>query len=114
MERLMGGPKTEDDYLVEFLAVNMKERGFTTMDLIPQSLSKSKAAIGLALVYEIQEESAKAFSDLTARNIRRGMAIILDGYLIGAPRIMSRIPGTGQVMGLSEAKIDRVVKALKR
>jgi preprotein translocase subunit SecD len=42
------------------------------------------------------------------------MAIILDGYLIGAPRIMSRIPGTGQVMGLSEAKIDRVVKALKR
>ncbi len=66
------------------------------------------------LVYEIKEESAKAFSDLTARNIRRGMALILDGYLIGAPRIMFHIPGTGQVMGLSEAKIDRAVKALKR
>jgi SecDF, P1 head subdomain len=113
-ERLMAGPKTESDYLVEFLAVNMKERAFTTMDLIPRSLAKSKAAIGLTLLYEIKEPSAAAYSDLTARNIRRGMAVILDGYLISAPVIMSRIPGSGMVSGLSETKIDRIVKALKR
>ena len=42
------------------------------------------------------------------------MGIILDGYLIMAPILMSRIPGRGQILGIPEAKIDEIVKALER
>ena len=114
-ERLTDGPKTKDDYLVEFLAVNIKERGFTTMDLNREKLSKSKDQIGRpVLLYEIKKGTAAAYSDLTARNIRRGMGMILDGYLFSAPTLLSRIPGRGMISGFSEAKIDEIVKALAR
>ena len=40
--------------------------------------------------------------------------MMLDGYLIMAPIVMSRIPGRGQISGISEARIDQILEALTR
>ncbi len=44
-------------------------------------------------------EGSRTFADLTSRHIKRRLAIILDGKVMSAPVIQSRISGNGQISG---------------
>ncbi len=44
-------------------------------------------------------DGSRTFSELTGRHIKRRLAIILDGKVISAPVIQSRISGNGQISG---------------
>ncbi len=47
----------------------------------------------------LTHEGGQIFSDLTAANINRGLAVVLDGNVITAPRIRSRIADSGMIDG---------------
>ena len=115
-ERFSAGPKNADDVLVEFFAVDMKQRGFTMKDFDPKSFKRSKhpQTGGTVLLYELKAASAGAYADLTEKNINRMFTIILDGYVISAPIVRSRIPGAGMIEGFSEKQIDEIMAGVRR
>lgn len=53
----------------------------------------------MAVGFDLSADGAEKFSDLTARNIGKRLAITLDGNVISAPKINSRINGHGQIEG---------------
>jgi SecD/SecF fusion protein len=44
-------------------------------------------------------EGARIFGEFTEQNVGRNLAIVLDGVVLSAPRIQSRIDGEGQITG---------------
>jgi len=56
---------------------------------------------GAVVVFEIQGTYVSQFADFTGRNIGRRMAIVLDGSVISAPVINSRIGESGEITGLA-------------
>ena len=49
---------------------------------------------------EFNKEGGKAFSDITATNVGKRLAIVLDGTVYSAPVIREKIPsGRGQITG---------------
>ena len=52
-----------------------------------------------AVAFTLNREGARRFADTTGRNIGRSLAIILDGRVISAPRVESRITDRGQITG---------------
>lgn len=51
------------------------------------------------ILFEFDSDSASQFADVTQQNIGRQLAILLDGYVVSAPTIQSRIYGSGQISG---------------
>ena len=58
------------------------------------------ASMGPAVFFEIKREDASDFGDFTGRNTGRRMAIVLDGTIITAPTLQSRISDSGQITGI--------------
>lgn len=58
------------------------------------------AASGPVVAFEINRESATAFGNFTASNVNRRMAIVLDGNIVTAPTLQSRISDSGQITGI--------------
>lgn len=56
---------------------------------------------GAVVVFEIRREYVSQFADFTGRNVGRRMAIVLDGTVISAPVINSRIAESGEITGLA-------------
>jgi preprotein translocase subunit SecD len=59
------------------------------------------------VTFSFNDEGAEKFYDLTSKNIRRQLAIVLDGEVISAPNVESAIRSTGSITGkfsASEAK----------
>jgi len=59
------------------------------------------AASGPVVAFEIKRESANAFGNFTANNVNRRMAIVLDGNIVTAPTLQSRISDSGQITGIA-------------
>lgn len=114
--RHRAGPRHKDDRLLEFIAVNMSERGFHTLDLDRRSLRRARSAVPGedVLEYRFKKQQAKNFSDLSGRAIGRAMALILDGDLLSAPIFVARIPGVLQLSGLRGDQIDKFLRALDK
>jgi preprotein translocase subunit SecD len=49
--------------------------------------------------FSLSAEGAKLFGDATGANVGRGLAIVLDGKVVSAPRINSRITDSGVIEG---------------
>ena len=58
------------------------------------------ASLGPAVFFEIKRENAADFGDFTGSNVGRRMAIVLDGTIITAPTLQSRISDSGQITGI--------------
>lgn len=58
------------------------------------------AALGPAVFFEIGREAAGDFGEFTGANTGRRMAIVLDGTIITAPTLQSRISDSGQITGI--------------
>jgi len=75
-----------------------KRRVITGRDL--RSASPSQGQLGQPVVaFMLSAEGARIFSDVTAANIGRGLAIVLDGRVVSAPSINSRISDRGIIEG---------------
>ncbi|MBI4584025.1 MAG: protein translocase subunit SecD [Planctomycetes bacterium] len=79
-------------------------RAYETMDNI------GRPAIG----FEFSPFGANLFSDLTGGNIKRYLAIVLDGRLVQSPVINSRIAGRGIIEGdFNHKDVEGVVNILR-
>jgi SecD/SecF fusion protein len=58
--------------------------------------------IGPIVLFEIKRENASEFGDFTASNVGRRMAVVLDGNIITAPTLQSRISDSGQITGIED------------
>lgn len=58
------------------------------------------APTGPVVVFEIRPGDAQAFGNFTGGNVSRRMAIVLDGRIITAPTLQSRISDSGQITGI--------------
>ena len=56
---------------------------------------------GAVVVFEIQSQYVSQFADFTGRSVGRRMAIVLDGIVISAPVINSRIGESGEITGMA-------------
>ena len=80
------------------------KRAYRTFD------SRTKQA---AVGFEFDPQAAILFGDLSGANIGKSVAIALDGRIISAPRLNSRIEGNGIITGnFSDAEIRRIVQTL--
>ena len=71
---------------------------------------------GAAVAFELDKSGARLFGDLTGNNTGRLLAIVLDGSVLSAPRVNSRIEGHGIITGLaggfSPDEIQRLIGLL--
>lgn len=68
-----------------------------------------KSAIG----FEFDERGSAFFGELSGANIGQSLAIVLDGKVLSAPRLQSRIEGNGIITGSFTARdIDYMVNIL--
>lgn len=105
--------------VLEFRLVRAEAQELSEMEMTPENLeptaftgeilSGAQAgfaqpgmnSVGGALVsFNIRNANAQAFGDFTASNMGRRMAIVLDGKVISAPTIQSRISTEGQITGM--------------
>ena len=114
-ERFDAGPRGADDELLEFMMVDMQERSFDSADLHRPSLKKSKSAqTGTpTLVYAMVPKLADDYADFSERHIGHSLASIVDGCVLSAPIFRSRIPGVGQIQGMTERRIDALLEKLR-
>jgi preprotein translocase subunit SecD len=54
---------------------------------------------GMAVAFELDNAGAKQFGELTGNHIGRKLAIVLDGNVLSAPQVNSRIEGHGIISG---------------
>ena len=54
---------------------------------------------GRAVAFELDKHGAQLFGDLTGNNIGRRLAIVLDGNVLSAPQVNSRIERNGIISG---------------
>ncbi len=72
-------------------------------ELTGSSLRTARAQLGdkgnMVVGFEFTPEAGEIFGELTGRNIGKRLAIVLDGVVISAPVIQSRISDKGQITG---------------
>ncbi|HLF55700.1 MAG TPA: protein translocase subunit SecD [Thermoanaerobaculia bacterium] len=75
-----------------------KRRVITGRDL--RSANPSRGQLGQPVVaFMLSADGARAFGEATGANVGRGLAIVLDGKVVSAPRINSRITDSGIIEG---------------
>jgi preprotein translocase subunit SecD len=87
------------------LVYNSPDRAMTHDDPHrPWSVKTSKptadhGSSGAAVAFELDRRGAKLFGELTGAHIGKMLAIVLDGHVLSAPRVNSRIEGSGIISG---------------
>lgn len=99
-EILPGRDKMSGYYLVEKFAQvtgrHIKEtRAMLTDD------HGTRAAV---VAFRLNDEGAEKFGELTSEHMGAHLAIVLDGQVISAPRIQSKISDSGQITGMKSLK----------
>src|SRR5215207_4538348 len=99
IEILEGDQRGPDDTVVgtTYYAVE-KRRTVTGRDL--SNATPSRGEIGQPIVsFTLKPAGAVAFGELTGNNVGSGLAIVLDGRVMTAPVVKSRISDRGQIEG---------------
>lgn len=87
-------------FLLEVLAINMHERGFTERDLDPKHTRVAPDGMGhLGIMYGIVGNLRAAYADWSAHYIGQASAVIANGELLSAPVFISKITGKGIIQG---------------
>jgi len=64
--------------------------------------------------FQLKPGAAQAFGEVTGQNVGSGLAIVLDGRVVSAPRINSRITDRGMIEGkFSEQEVQDLVALLR-
>jgi preprotein translocase subunit SecD len=64
--------------------------------------------------FTLKPQSAEAFGDMTGSNVGSGLAIVLDGRVVSAPVINSRISDRGQIEGsFTQQEVQDLVTTLR-
>lgn len=96
--------------LVAYLVKKAPERGLTGAHIKRANVSRQQVSNEPEIDFELTSEGAKLFADITREYSPKGnkfyhLAIVLDGELVSAPRIMGEIPGgRGQITGNFDLK----------
>jgi hypothetical protein len=103
-----------DRYLIELVALNMREMFFRGEDLDPDGLQAIGADGSPAVGYSIRADRAIAYADWSEKYLGKCCAVVLDGVVESAPCFMSRITGRGVIQGnFTAAEVDRLVAVLR-
>ncbi|HKI05907.1 MAG TPA: protein translocase subunit SecD [Thermoanaerobaculia bacterium] len=99
LEILEGDQRDQDNQVVGkmYYAVE-KRRTVTGRDL--SNATPSRGDVGQPIVsFTLKPAGAAAFGELTGQNVGSGLAIVLDGRVMTAPVVRSRISDRGQIEG---------------
>ena len=67
-----------------------------------------------AVAFEFDETGTVLFGTLTASNLQKSLAIVIDDKVCSAPTVQSKIQGIGRISGrYSEEEVSDLVEALK-
>lgn len=88
----------------EFLTLDDLEPVAFTGEIISDASAQFQQApgqpAGPVVVFEIRSGDQQAFGNFTGSNVSRRMAIVLDGVIVTAPTLQSRISDSGQITGM--------------
>jgi SecD/SecF fusion protein len=106
---------TKDQFLVEFVALNMKERHFSGEDLDPAGVGAGPSQSGgLGVNYAIVPALQGDYADWSQKYIGKSSAIVLNGVVKSAPVFRSKIPGRGIIEGdFTRDEVEELVKVLR-
>jgi len=105
-----------DRYLLEFVALNMKEKCFTGENLDPAGTSAGPSPDGgLAVHYSLQAGLEGEYGAWSEKYIGKASAIVLNDFVRSAPTFVSKIPGGhGQITGgFTKEEVEDLVKVLR-
>ncbi|HEU4417675.1 MAG TPA: protein translocase subunit SecD, partial [Planctomycetota bacterium] len=105
-----------DRYLIELVAVNMKERCFTGEDLDAAGTSAGPGRDGgLAVHYSLAAGLEGDYGQWSEKHIGKASAIILNDIVKSAPVFVSKIPnGRGEISGgFTREEVEDLVKVLR-
>lgn len=90
-----------------------QRRVITGRDL--KSAHPSEGQFGQPVVqFNLSAQGAKLFGEATGANVGRGLAIVLDGRVVSAPRINSRITDSGIIEGsFTQQEVQDLVTTLR-
>ena len=105
----------KEQFLVELVALNLRERGFTGEDLDPARISSGPdQSGGPAVRYELNGALKAEYAAWSEKHIGKASAIVLNGVVRSAPTFLSRIAGAGQISGtFTQQEADDLVIVLK-
>ncbi len=111
---LARGPADSKQPLVEYVPVNMHERGFTVKDLDPEGCRAGVDGDGRpAFFYRIKPASRQAYGDFSAAHIGFECAVIVSGYVVSVPCFGSRITEQGVAPMRTQAETKSLVEAIR-
>src|SRR5690606_28836749 len=87
----------------QLTAADLEDVAFTgeiVSDARAEFMQVPGSASGPVVSFDIKRESASDFGNFTSRNVNRRMAIVLDGNIVTAPTLQSRISDSGQITGI--------------
>lgn len=103
----------DERFLLEFLAIDMHERHFDGSDIDPESVAQTTSRDGgSAVSYRLRAARSAEYSDFSEKLIGKHCAILWNDEVLLAPRFESRIPGVGQIQGLSPAQATVIARIL--
>ena len=107
--------KEERPFLLEFVALNMKEEHFRGEDLDPSGVKPGVSQDGrLAVHYKVRDNLSSRYGDWSGKYKKKHSAIVLNGVVRSAPYFVERIPGNGQISGnFTQQEVDELVKVLR-
>jgi SecD/SecF fusion protein len=105
----------KDQFLVEFVALNMHERFFSGEDLDPAGVSGGPAPEGgLGVNYALVGALQGDYQNWSEKYIGKCSAIVLNGVIKSAPAFRTKIPGRGIISGnFTPQEVDELVKVLR-
>ncbi len=106
-DEISGAVTGKQYYLVE------KQRVITGRDL--KTARPGQGRLGEPVVnFSLTAEGSKLFGDATGANIGTGLAIILDGKVVSAPRINAKITDSGVIEGnFTQQEVDDLTTTLR-
>ena len=113
-EAVLEKPANEQ-FLLEFVAINMHETCFTGENLDPSGVGVGVGRRGGPGVnYKVQEILSDDYADWSEEYIGKASAIILNGEIKSAPTFQGRIPGVGIIEGdFTREEVEELVKVLR-
>jgi SecD/SecF fusion protein len=112
-EAILKKPATER-FLVEYLAINMRELSFSGEQLDPNGVGPTLHEGRVAVSYAMAPGHSGAYADWTQKHRDEHSAIVLNGVVKSAPSINGKISGRGVIFGdFTRADVDELVKVLK-
>lgn len=104
-----------EQFLVEFVALNMKERYFTGEQLDPGSVGAGPSPDGgVGVNYAFAPGYSGDYAEWSGKYEGKCSAIVLNGVVKSAPSFLGKITGHGIITGdFTNAEVEELVKVLK-